>query len=213
MQVLLIRHGRQADVRCNVDVGLSAAGRRQMALVGARLAGTRIDLLCSSDMVRAREGADLVDVHLHAPRAVVPALRELDFGDMEGLHDHEIVRMFADFQREQARMEQDLRYPGGESVGEVRDRAAAALAGLAGEGAERIAVVTHGVVIRALVTAALGAPVPRWRSVAPSLENGSITTIALDPASGAMALDVLNDHAHLEPFPELLRSVWGVREN
>lgn len=214
MRIFLIRHGRQSDARCNVDVGLSREGERQADLVGRRLAEWGIASLVSSDMVRARETADIINTHLHLPRiTVIPELRELDFGDMEGLMDEQIQQLFDDFSQRQARMDRDLRYPGGESVSSVLERALDALEKIAGQGHQRIAVVTHGVVIRALAVHAVQAPLPRWRALAPSLENSSITELGFDEQDRTFSLRRLNDHAHLEPHPELLREAWGVREN
>lgn len=215
MQIFLIRHGRQSDTRCNVDVGLSPAGERQADLVGARIAPWVIDELYASDMIRARETAEIINSHVNRARIhVVPALRELHFGDMEGLLDEEIQERFGDFARAQARMDRDLAYPGArENVAAVLERTLGALDEIAETGAQRIAMVTHGVVIRALAVHAMGGQVPRWRETAARLENGSITELERDDRTGGYSLQRLNDHAHLEPHPELLRSAWGVREN
>lgn len=214
MRIFLIRHGRQSDTRCNVDVGLSREGERQADLVGRRLDGWGIDALYASDMIRARETAELMNAHLRIPRIrIVPELRELDFGDMEGLQDEQIQEMFGDFTQRQARMDRDLRYPGGESVSAVLERSLGALERIVEEGGRRIAVVCHGVVIRSLAVHAVQAPLPRWRNLAPSLENGSITELGYDQQDRTFSLRGLNDHAHLEPYPELMRAAWGVREN
>ena len=42
---------------------------------------------------------------------ICPELREIDFGDMEGLSDTEIAVKYADFKKEQTKMERDLAYP------------------------------------------------------------------------------------------------------
>lgn len=214
MRIHLIRHGRQSDTRCNVDVDLSDAGRAQADLAGVRLAALGgIDALYSSDMIRARETAEIVSGRLGLPVRVIPSLRELDFGDMEGLTDDEIDERFADFKAEQALMASDLHYPGGESIGELLDRVFAGLVEVAADGHRCVAIATHGVVIRALVTHLLGAPLQHWRLVATSLENGSLTEIEWDPTARRGSVERLNDFAHLDAHPELLRSAWGIREN
>ncbi len=213
MRIFLIRHGRQSDARCNVDVGLSDEGRRQASLVGERMAAWGVEGLYASDMVRARETAAIVGERLRLPVAVVPELRELDFGDMTGLLDAEIARDFAPFKARQSAMEADVRYPGGETVGEVVARAVPALRAIADDGHDTVAVATHGVVIRGLVAHVLQAPLARWRLTSTTLENGSVTEISYDPGSGRFAVQRVNDFAHLEPHPELLRSAWGVSEN
>lgn len=213
MRIFLIRHGRQSDERCNVDVGLSEEGRRQAVLVGARMATWGVEALYASDMVRARETGAIVGRRLGLPVGIVPELRELDFGHMTGLTDEEISRRFADFRRRQEAMDADLRYPGGETVGEVVARALPALRSLAGRGHATVAVIAHGVLIRGLVADVIGAPLARCRLVSATLENGGITELSVDSRAAALTVHRVNDFAHLEPHPELLRSAWRVSEN
>lgn len=213
MRILLIRHGRQSDTRCNVDVGLSAEGRQQADLAGRRMAGWGIDALYASDMIRAVETARIMGGHVGLDPQIIPALRELDFGDMTGLLDEDIAVRFGDFQREQALMEQDLHYPGGESVGDLMGRVLPALDELTRSGHRTIAIATHGVVIRGLITSILGAPLQHWRLAATTLENGSLTEVDWSADESRFRLQRVNDYAHLEGSPELLRSAWGVKEN
>ena len=76
-----------------------------------------------------------------------------------------------------------------------------------------VLIVTHGVVIRTLVQHAARGPLYRWRTTARRLENGSITELGYETGTGELSLQRVNDHAHLEPYPELLREAWGVQEN
>ena len=61
MRIYLIRHGRQNSPLCNVNVPLSDAGRRQAELLGERLKKESIDAVWSSDLIRARETADIIN--------------------------------------------------------------------------------------------------------------------------------------------------------
>lgn len=213
MRVFLIRHGRQSDARCNVDVDLAVEGRRQAELVAQRMEQWGVTSLYSSDMIRARQTAEIMNRWLRVPHHVAPELRELDFGDMEGLTDLEIAKRFGGFQERQAPMDLDLTYPGGESVSQLMERVIPALRSIVDDASGNIAIATHGVVIRGVVSYVTRSPLPRWRLVATSLENGSITELRWHPAAGQFSLERLNDHAHLEGHPELMRSAWGVSEN
>lgn len=214
MRIFLIRHGRQSDARCNVDVELAEEGRRQAELVAHRIGSWGIEKIYSSDLIRARQTAEIVNARLGVPLEIVGALREIEFGAMHGLTEEEIADRFGDFKREQLQMELDLHYPGpgGENIADLLERVVPALKAIA-QGPERaVAVATHGVVIRALVAFVCGGPLARWRLVASTFENGSITEL-LWREPGEFTLERLNDHAHLEAHPELLRSAWGVTEN
>lgn len=214
--MLLIRHGRQNSSLCNVDVELAEAGVQQAALLGARLQETAIAHVYSSDMIRAVQTADIMNRSINAPRSIDARIRELNFGEMEGLTEAEINERFGAFTSEIAAGDIDLRYPGGETGKDVEDRALPALQAIAKThcGADGvIVIVTHGVVIRTLVCAALGTPTSHWRRVAPVLENCSITEISVNPTTARMRLERLNDYAHLSEHPQLLRAAWGVAEN
>ena len=213
MRVFLIRHGRQSDARCNVDVDLAVEGRRQAELAAQRMEQWGMDTLYSSDLIRARQTAEIMNRWLRVPHHIVPKLRELDFGDMEGLTDLEIGERFASFQERQAPMDLDLTYPGGESVSNLVERVVPALRSIVDQASGDIAIATHGVVIRGVVSYVTHAPLARWRLLATSLENGSITELRWHHATEQFSLERLNDHAHLEGHPELMRSAWGVREN
>lgn len=110
-------------------------------------------------------------------------------------------------------MEEDLPYPGGECAGDVVRRAEPVFREMTESGYERIAVVTHGGVIRSVTAHCLGIPMNKWRILGKNLENCSITELNWDGASGRFTLERFNDYAHLEPYPDLLRKGWVSAEN
>ena len=114
MRILLIRHGRQNSPLCNVDVPLSEAGRAQAALLGERLKHEGIDAVWSSGLCRAVETADRINEALKVKRVIREDLKEVSFGDLEGLADPVIAERFGSFLSQRKKMEQDLPYPGGE---------------------------------------------------------------------------------------------------
>lgn len=213
MNIYLIRHGRQCSRLCNVNVDLSEEGFRQAALLGERLVKKNIDMVYSSDYLRAVQTAQAANLYWNAEHEVMEELREIDFGDMMGLSDGEIAERFADFKREQAKMERDLPYPNGECAGDVVKRAYPALLEIARRPHHDVAVVTHGGVIRSLVVYLLGVDLARWRQVGKNLENTGITELRYDPGNGRFTVERFNDYAHLEGHPELLREKWIRAEN
>ena len=112
MRILLIRHGRQNSPLCNVDVPLSEAGRAQAALLGERLKHEGIDAVWSSGLCRAVETADRINEALKVKRVIREDLKEVSFGDLEGLADPVIAERFGSFLSQRKKMEQDLPYPG-----------------------------------------------------------------------------------------------------
>lgn len=213
MKLYLIRHGRQCSKLCNVDVDLSEEGYRQASLLGERLFRENIQAVYSSDLLRAVETAQAANLYWNVDHIIRPELREISFGYMEGMTDEDIDRKYGDFKAQQARMEEDIPYPGGECAADVVRRAEPVLMELIGSGYERIAVVIHGGVIRSMAAHWLGLPLARWRILGKSLENCSITEFDWDEKNGRFTLERFNDYAHLEPYPELLRSSWVDAEN
>lgn len=208
MDLYLIRHGRQSSRLCNVNVDLSAEGRHQAALLGRRLSGWGIEVLYSSSLIRAVQTAEEMNRILRLPHRICPELGEISFGEMEGLSDEEIAVRFRGFKERQAAMTEDLPYPGGECAADVIRRAGPALAKLTESGYERIAVVTHGGVIRTMAAWYLGMPLEKWRLLGKDLENTSITHLKWDRVHRRFTLERFNDYTHLEACPELLRKNW-----
>ena len=213
MNIYLIRHGRQSSKLCNMNVDLSEAGRRQSALVGERLAFAGIEAVYSSHLIRAVETAREANRYWNAKHIIRQELREISFGDMEGMADEEIAAKYGDFQKEQARLEQDLPYPGGECAGDVMKRAIPVLEEIAASGYQNVAVVTHGGVIRSVTSALLHMEPKYYRLLGNSLENCSITEVHWNEKTGRFLMERFNDYAHLEPYPELLRASWVDAEN
>lgn len=213
MNLYLIRHGRQSSRLCNVNVNLSEAGFRQARLAGERLALKRIDAVYSSDLIRAVETAQEANKLWNLPHFIRPELREISFGDMEGMTDEDIAVTFQEFKKEQARMEQDLPYPGGECAADVIKRAMPVFEEIASSGFHNVAVVTHGGVIRTMVAAFLHMEPKDYRLLGNSLENCSITEVRWLEAAKRFTVERFNDYAHLEPYPELLRASWTGVEN
>lgn len=209
MRIFLIRHGRQSSRLCNVNVDLCQEGFRQAALLGERLFPLGIQAVYSSDLIRAVQTAQAANLYWNAEHIIRPGLREISFGDLEGLSDTEIDQRFCAFKEEQAKMETDLPYPGGECAGDVLRRALPVIEEIAQSGLERAAVVTHGGVIRPLAAHFLGMDLAGWRRLCSDLENCSITELSYDPGRRQRFLvERVNDYAHLERFPELLRANW-----
>ena len=84
---------------------------------------------------------------------------------------------------------------------------------MARSGYRRVAVVTHGGVIRSLIAHFLGMDLAKWRMLAVDLENCSISELDYHEDTGRFYVERLNDYAHLERYPELLRSGWVDEEN
>ena len=205
MNIYLIRHGRQNDKRCNVNVPLSVEGREQAHLVGKRLKKYNIDAVYSSDLIRAVETADIINEYLNKPRVIDERFRESNFGEMTGLENNQLKERFATFLEKRSTMTEDIPYPGGENCQMVYERAFQAIEEIVSKEYENVCIVAHGGTIRALLTGIVKAPFQRWLTYGRQLENCSITEIMYDKDKKTYHIERLNDYAHIEQFEHLLR--------
>lgn len=208
MRILLIRHGRQNSPLCNVNVPLAEEGRRQAQLLGERLKMENVDAIWSSDLIRAVETADIINTYLNVPREIRSDLKEISFGDMEGLSDEMIADKYEDFLRARSKMENDMAYPDGESAADVVARVLPVIKEISEHDYDTVAVVTHGGVIRSLIAHYLGMDLAKVPLLGQHLENCSITEIWTKKNDEHMILNRFNDASHLECCPELLRRGW-----
>ena len=204
-EIYLIRHGRQSSKLCNVDVSLDDAGRKQAHLVADRLTSYGLEALYASGLKRAQETAQAISETTGLPVRTVEA-----FGDRTGLSNEEIESCYGSFVRQRATQESDLAYPGGENGQDVIDRIGNDFKKICEAPEKKVAIVTHGGVIRALCAFLLHMPMKHSRVLvsAVDLENTSITEILYDEKTGRFYLERLNDYEHLMAAPELLRKYW-----
>lgn len=210
MNIYLIRHGRQNSTLCNVDVELSKEGREQADLVGKRLRNYEIDAVYSSQLLRAKETADIMNTHLQKPRFIDERWQEADFGGMTGLTNDELKEKYGDFLAKRAQMDEDVPYPeGGENCQMVFERSYEAMRELTEKNYKNVCVVTHGGVLRAILTGLLGADYAKWLTYGRQIENCSISHILYDETMKTFHIERFNDFAHFEGKDYLMRKHFG----
>lgn len=163
MNIYLIRHGRQNCKLYNVDVPLAAEGIEQARLLGQRLKNYNIDVVYSSDLIRAVETADIVNEYLEKPRVIDERLRETNFGGFTGLSNNQLKDSYKEFLKRRASMTVDEPYPdGGENCQMVYERAFKVIEEISQKDYENVCIIAHGGTIRAILTGIMGADYPRW---------------------------------------------------
>ena len=196
--LLLVRHGRTAAnaerrfVGCS-DPPLDSTGVKESQIVAGRLSQMERGGLYASPLERARETARAL-----GPPVLVEALQELDQGELEGKRFEEVHEEHRDFFVAWERDPTHVRVPGGESLGECRDRALAALLRVARAHVPGppVILVTHQLVMATLVLTALGLPLRFWRMV----KHGNTALDLLGfSEKGGLVVHRLNDTAHLAP--------------
>lgn len=156
MRIWLVRHAATSWSGMRYcgrsDPALSGAGRRDAQVLAAQL-GVRIDgaVVLSAPARRARDTAAL----LGRPLRVDERLREVDFGDAEGLTFDELTARYPGLARRLAAGATDIDWPGGERSAELERRTGELWHELVAGGRDAV-IVSHGGPLRSLTRHALG---------------------------------------------------------
>lgn len=182
--ITLVRHGqtdwnRARRIQGSTDIPLNDTGRADARTAARLLEGIRHHAIYASPLVRARETAEIIAAELGlGDPALVPDMREREFGEGEGMLVSEYIEKYGDWLSE---------VPGAETLDGVAERALVALDAVARDArrrsapvAESVIVVTHGGVIRSLINHVSGGTLPRVGEV---LANGSVHRFEASPGS------------------------------
>ena len=161
-RLVLVRHARPADAGLRVfgslDVLLGADGVAQAEQLIERLADETVAAVYSSPLVRALDSALPLARKLGLEPVIVPGLREIDFGELEGLTPVELEERYPEY-LPWTDDPAGVVFPDGESVADVQRRAHAAIREIvAAHPGETAVVVSHGVTLRIVLADALRMP-------------------------------------------------------
>ncbi len=189
-RVLLVRHGEAEGTAPKVllgrsDPSLSETGRKQVASLRPLLPLNAAVVCLSSSLTRARQTAEIVIGGRSFPLEIDPDLREIDFGEWEGLNFDEIKRSYPEHADLWFRFSEDFAFPGGESLLEFGARIERLGKRLAAIDTETVVVFTHGGVIRALICHFLGLGLRDYLLFDVGL--ATVTTIHLWDGRGVLA--------------------------
>jgi broad specificity phosphatase PhoE len=200
--LLLARHGETDDNARQVFQGqrggsLNDRGRAQAQRLAERVARS-VDAIVSSDLLRARETAEIVAREANLAVVLDDALREVDVGAWTGLSYEDVLQRFPE-EWAAWRAGADVARGGGETYAALAARVGAALAGVArAHRGKRVLVVSHGAALRSAVCAALGLS-PSWTAPLAGMQNAALSTLAYEEGAESTRLLSYNDASHLEP--------------
>jgi probable phosphoglycerate mutase len=194
--LLLARHGqtvwhaenRYAGIS---DVALTEAGVAQAEDLGRWAAAHPVDAIWTSPLSRAVRTAAPAARALKLTPHTEPALRECDFGVVEG-------RTLAEFAAEDPSAAEAFRvdpvaypFPGAEDPTAAAARGLDALRRIAAaHSGGRVLVVAHNTLLRLVLCRALSIPLSEYRRVLPRLRNAAVTELLV--GDGEFALLSLN---------------------
>jgi broad specificity phosphatase PhoE len=207
--ILLLRHGRTEwndthRFQGSSDIPLNEPGLVQAERTARRLASWPLDAVYTSPLIRARQTAAAIAAPHRKDLITLDGLTEIRFGKWE-TQFFDTVR-----EKERERMEAWLTDPffnipeGAETWDVLRERVAGAVRVVLDSGHERVAVVSHGGIMRVLFVVLLRFdPHSVWNV---RVDNCTLSGIEVREKQTTLAFS--NDGFHLCCPPESAPPVW-----
>ena len=198
-RLLLVRHGNTELNSAQIfvghtDVELSAVGYSQVEKLRDRLSAEKIDVIYSSDLRRALVTAETIASRHQLAVIACPELREINYGNLDGLTFEEIRRLYPEVAELCADWSLQLKFPDGESVDELKQRVSRFLDRLKQHAPQQtVLIVAHGGPLRLMVCSLLGIDLRHWRQI--HLDLASLSIVDTYPEVAVISL--LNDTSHL----------------
>lgn len=205
--IALVRHGEtgwnaERRYQGHKDIPLNENGRRQALALGEHMGDWNILAIYSSDLARARDTVAPIAGRRALPIRLDPRLREMAFGEWEGLTADEISGRHPDFYGQWMRDPVSLKPQGGETLTEMRDRVVSSLGDIlnetlpivcgCGHGAPHspgggdpvVVVASHAGPVRAMICTVMGRPLTEFWSVPAGSGSYSLMRAVDSPGAG-----------------------------
>ena len=187
------------------DGDVTSIGQQQRDALAERFRDIPVDAVYSSDLWRARFTASAITKYHDLPIQTDERLREINVGPWEAEPFANVLwedpEAFDTFMHDQ----EHFYLPGAETFQQVQARVLTALYEIAERNPDRtVAITTHGVAIRCMLTKLLGVSLNDSETV-PIFVNTGVAHLFFE--DGQFRVDYLNDASHLPP--ELLSSLFS----
>lgn len=201
--VYLIRHGqtawnREEVFRGRADIPLNETGRKEALLTGQYLRGVKVGLVYSSPLSRAVETAEAIARHQGKEVQILDGLIDIDFGRWQGVSHEGVRERYGELYRQWKNTPNLVRFPGGESLEEVRERALREIhEAVQTHAVETLVMVSHRVVNKIVICGLLGLDNSHFWEI--GQDTGCINVLEFGEG---FTLRRLNDTSHLVSIEE-----------
>jgi broad specificity phosphatase PhoE len=193
-RLVLVRHGetpwhRENRYAGSSEVELTDHGREQARRLAAWAGAVALDAIWTSDLSRARDTAAACAESTGIGVCVDERLRELHFGQAEGLTRAELHERLPEATSRFLRDPVRHHLPGGEDPVRGARRFTDCLRTIAtAHPSGRVLVVAHSTVIRLALCALTGVELARYRRLFPAVDNCALTEIRLQDDEVALLM-------------------------
>ncbi|MGX7023501.1 histidine phosphatase family protein [Vagococcus hydrophili] len=195
--IYFIRHGETVWNQMKKMQGLKNSeltdkGVEQATLLGEKLVTEKVDIICTSPSIRAVKTSELINRSLNVPVMKDDGFQEIDMGDWEGKTYDEISRKYPE--EWELFWHEPLKFKGenhGETFKELGERSTNSINEILEvlEG-KTVAIVSHRITIKTMVSEILGKPLNELEDVLPN----SLTKIVFD--EGKQDVEFYSDISH-----------------
>jgi len=161
-RLIIVRHGRTEwnrveRFRGRADIKLDEVGIKQAKAAATRIADWQVSAFYSSPLHRALTTAEILACPFGLEVKLLPAIIDIDYGEWQGLSPEQAAAKDGDLYSKWMENPHKVKFPGGESLTAVRERAASAVDSLiAQHSKETVVLVSHKVVCQILILSFLG---------------------------------------------------------
>ncbi len=197
---ILVRHGqtewnRIKRFRGRADISLDETGRRQAEAAALRLKDEQIAAIYSSPLKRTLETASILASQFKLSVQPLGGLIDMDVGSWQGLTPEEVAQQDGQLYQKWLKHPHEVRFPHGESLDMVRQRAFAAVNDVASRHENQtVALVSHEAVCQILIIAILGLDNSHFWQVRQDVNAINIFELR----DGAPLVMLVNDTCHLK---------------
>jgi len=161
-RLIVVRHGRTEwnrveRFRGRADIELDEIGIKQAEAAATRIADWQVSAVYSSPLRRALTTAKVLARPFSLEVKSLPGIIDIDYGEWQGLSLEETAAKNVSLYSMWLNSPHEVKFPGGECLTEVRERAASTVNGLVAQHPkETVVLVSHKVVCQILILSLLG---------------------------------------------------------
>lgn len=206
MDIIFIRHGEKVEgigeyyneKKKYPDDPLTELGIKQAKALGQRLSKKKVDKVYCSDLERTVQTAEIINKYVKSSIIIREELREIHMGKFHIQNAETIKAENPYFWNVWSSRLYDIPYLEGESGHDVRLRVLKVIEEIISQDYERVLLVTHGGVIRVIVSHFLGLSMEKRFKIGMPLEPCSMTVVRYQKEEREFYVHAVNDAAHIE---------------
>ncbi len=199
-RVIIVRHGRTEwnrveRFRGRVDIGLDEVGMKQAEVAAKRIREWPISAIYSSPLRRAMDTSEIIAAPLRLNVQPMSGIIDIDYGSWQGLSTEQVIARDDSLYSQWIESPYEVKFPGGESFAEVRERVASAIGDLIQQyPKETFVLVSHKVICQILILNLLGLDSSHFWQITQDVCAMNLFEVR----GGIPSVLFLNDTCHLE---------------